>query len=186
MTPLSLWIPFEVPDLEAGVDFWERRPGLRRVEEWNDDSENALVLEATPGSLLEFVCNADGRTGIPAGLTIALELPTWANVDAEYQRLVSPATVAAGRSSTPEPAAPSASSAASAPSASSATSGASASTGALAAGPPRVYPRGYYAFRLTDPHGIQVLIWSEAPSAGQRATMPASPADGSARRAWGQ
>jgi catechol 2,3-dioxygenase-like lactoylglutathione lyase family enzyme len=172
MTPLSLWIPFEVPDLEAAVDFWERRLGLRRVEEWNDDSENALVLEATPGSLLEFVCNADGRTGIPAGLTIALELPTWANVDAEYQRLVSPATVAAGRSSTSDP---------SAPSASSATSGASASTGALAAGPPRVYPRGYYAFRLTDPHGIQVLIWSEAPSAGQRATMPASPADGSAR-----
>lgn len=172
MTPLSLWIPFEVPDLEAAVDFWERRLGLRRVEEWNDDSENAVVLEAAPGSLLEFVCNADGRTGIPAGLTIALELPTWANVDAEYQRLVAPATVAAGRSSTSDP---------SAPSASSATSGASASTGALAAGPPRVYPRGYYAFRLTDPHGIQVLIWSEAPSAGQRATMPASPADGSAR-----
>jgi catechol 2,3-dioxygenase-like lactoylglutathione lyase family enzyme len=169
MTPLSLWIPFEVPDLEAAVDFWERRLGLRRVEEWNDDSENAVVLEAAPGSLLEFVCHADGRTGIPAGLTIALELPTWANVDAEYQRLVVPSTVAAGRSSTSDTYAPSASAAA---------SGTSVSTPAE---PPTVYPRGYYAFGLTDPHGIRVLIWSEAPPTRDSATNPGDSADGSVR-----
>jgi catechol 2,3-dioxygenase-like lactoylglutathione lyase family enzyme len=169
MTPLSLWIPFEVPDLDAAVDFWERRLGLRRVEEWNDDSENAVVLEAAPGSLLEFVCNTDGRTDIPAGLTIALELPTWANVDAEYQRLVAPFTVAAGRSSTSDMYAASASAAA---------SGTSVSTPAE---PPTVYPRGYYAFRLTDPHGIQVLIWSEAPSTRRSATNPKDSADGSVR-----
>ena len=167
MTPLSLWLPFEVPSLATALDFWERRLGLRRVEEWSDDAENAVVLEAAPGSLLEFVCNADGRTGMPAGLTIALELPTWADVDAEYQRLVAPATVAAGRSSTSDMHAPSPSAAA---------SGTSVSTPAE---PPTVYPRGYYAFRLTDPHGIQVLIWSEAPSTREAATNPASSADGS-------
>jgi catechol 2,3-dioxygenase-like lactoylglutathione lyase family enzyme len=167
MTPLSLWIPFEVPHLEAAVDFWERRLGLRRVEEWNNDAENAVVLEAAPGSLLEFVCNANGRTGIPAGLTIALELPTWASVDAEYQRLVAPATVATGGPSTSDRYAPSASATA---------SGISVSTPAE---PPTVYPRGYYAFRLTDPHGIQVLIWSEAPSASESATDPRDSADGS-------
>jgi catechol 2,3-dioxygenase-like lactoylglutathione lyase family enzyme len=167
MTPLSLWLPFEVPSLATALDFWERRLGLRRVEEWSDDAENAVVLEAAPGSLLEFVCNADGRTGMPAGLTIALELPTWADVDAEYQRLLAPATVAAGRSSTSDMYAPSATAAA---------SGTSVSTPAQ---PPTVYPRGYYAFRLTDPHGIQVLIWSEAPSTREAATNPAGSADGS-------
>ena len=167
MTPLSLWIPFEVPHLEAAVDVWERRLGLRRVEEWNNDAENAVVLEAAPGSLLEFVCNANGRTGIPAGLTVALELPTWANVDAEYQRLVPPATVTAGAPSTSDVYAPSASAAASEISVS------------TPAEPPTVYPRGYYAFRLTDPHGIQVLIWSEAPSTRESATDPGDSADGS-------
>jgi hypothetical protein len=63
-----------------------------------------------------------------------------------------------------------------APSASAAASGTSVSTPAE---PPTVYPRGYYAFRLTDPHGIQVLIWSEAPSTREAATNPASSADGS-------
>ena len=177
MRPLSLWMPFEVPDLEAALDFWERRLGLRRVDEWSDEAENAVVLEAAPGSLLEFVSNADGRTSMPSGLTIALELPTWADVDAEYQRVASPATAAGAHSSTSVP---------SALSASSAASGASTSNGPLAAQPPTVYPRGYYAFRFPDPHGIEVLLWSEAPSgeapsAGHQPTTQARSADGTVR-----
>jgi catechol 2,3-dioxygenase-like lactoylglutathione lyase family enzyme len=172
MTPLSLWIPFEVPDLEAAIDFWERRLGLRRVEEWRNDSENAVVLEAAPGSLLEFVSNTDGHTNVPTGLTIALELPTWADVNTEYQRLVGPATGTTTSSSTPE---------VSPPSVFAAAASTSAATQALAAGPPTVYPRGYYAFRLPDPHGVDVLIWSEAPSTAQSATTPAGSASGRVR-----
>src|SRR5262245_34352023 len=112
MTPLSLWIPFEVPNLEAAIDFWERRLGLRRVEEWRNDSENAVVLEAAPGSLLEFVSNTDGHINVPTGLTIALELPTWTDVDAEYQRLVAPAAAVTARSSTADRSPPSVSAAA--------------------------------------------------------------------------
>ena len=169
MTPLSLWIPFEVPDLEAAIDFWERRLGLRRVEEWHDDFENAVVLEAAPGSLLEFVSNADGRTNVPTGLTIALELPTWTDVDAEYQRLVAPATATTIHSSAPD---------LSPLSLSAAAAGASVATQAPEARPPTVYPRGYYAFRLPDPHGVDVLIWSEAPSATQPATKLGGSTDG--------
>ncbi len=168
MTPLSLWIPFEVPDLEVAIDFWERMLGLRRVEEWHNDSDNAVVLEAAPGSLLEFVANTNGRTNVPTGLTIALELPTWTDVDAEYQRLVAPATATTARSSTSDPSPPS----------SAAAAGASVATQALGARPPTVYPRGYYAFRLPDPHGVDVLIWSEAPSPTQSATNPTGSADG--------
>jgi catechol 2,3-dioxygenase-like lactoylglutathione lyase family enzyme len=169
MTPLSLWIPFEVRDLEVAIDFWERRLGLRRVEEWHDDSENAVVLEAAPGSLLEFVSNTDGRTNVPTGLTIALELPTWTDVDAEYQRLVAPATATAPRSPTSD---------LSPQSLSASAAGASVATQAPGARPPTVYPRGYYAFRLPDPHGVDVLIWSEAPSTTQSATNPTGSPDG--------
>jgi len=171
MTPLSLWIPFEVPDLAVALDFWEGRLGLRRVEEWSNDTEKAVVLEAAPRSLLEFVSYTDGRTNVPTGLTIALELPTWTDVDAEFQRLVTPATVAAtARSSTRDVAALSASSA---------TSGGSEVAPTLTAEPPTVYPRGYYAFRLLDPHGVDVLIWSEAPLAqGSASKLPPGPADG--------
>lgn len=95
MTPVSLWLPLEVPDLVAAVDFWERGLGLRRVDEWSNDNEQAVVLEAGPGGLLEFVSYTDGRTGVPTSLTIALELPSWAAVDAEYQRLVTTAGLAA-------------------------------------------------------------------------------------------
>jgi hypothetical protein len=129
------------------VDFWERRLGLRRVDEWNNDGEHAVVLEAGPGGLLEFVSYTDGRTGVPSGLTIALELPSWAAVDAEYQRLVADA----------------------------------AADPPAAAGPPTVYPRGYYAFRLGDPNDVEVLIWSEAQSARGPATTTATPADRSHR-----
>jgi catechol 2,3-dioxygenase-like lactoylglutathione lyase family enzyme len=169
MTPLSLWIPFEVRDLEVAIDFWERRLGLRRVEEWHDDSEDAVVLEAAPGSLLEFVSNTDGRTNVPTGLTIALELPTWTDVDAEYQRLVAPATATAPRSPTSD---------LSPQSLSASAAGASVATQAPGARPPTVYPRGYYAFRLPDPHGVDVLIWSEAPSTTQSATNPTGSPDG--------
>jgi catechol 2,3-dioxygenase-like lactoylglutathione lyase family enzyme len=169
MTPLSLWIPFEVPDLQAAIDFWERMLGLRRVEEWHDDAENAVVLEAAPGSLLEFVANTDGRTNVPTGLTIALELPTWTDVDAEYQRLVAPATATTTRSSTSD---------LSLPSLSAAAAGASVATQAPGVRPPTVYPRGYYAFRLSDPHGVDVLVWSEAPSTTQSAANPTGSADG--------
>jgi catechol 2,3-dioxygenase-like lactoylglutathione lyase family enzyme len=168
VTPLSLWIPFEVPDLEAAVAFWERKLGLRRVEEWHNDAEDAVVLEAAPGSLLEFVSYTDGRTNVPTGLTIALELPAWTDVDAEYQRLVAPAT-AANRPSTSD---------VSPPSPSAASTGASVAPQALTAGSPTVYPRGYYAFRLPDPHGVDVLIWSEAPTATQSTTTPAGSAVG--------
>jgi catechol 2,3-dioxygenase-like lactoylglutathione lyase family enzyme len=169
MTPLSLWIPFEIPDLAAAVDFWERRLGLRRVEEWRNDAEDAVVLEAAAGSLLEFVSYTNGRTYVPTGLTIALELPTWTDVDAEYKRLAEPATAVATGSSTSD---------VSPSSVSAAAAGRTVVTRALAAGPPRVYPRGYYAFRLPDPHGVDVLIWSEGPSTTQSATNAAGSADG--------
>ncbi len=147
MTPLSIWLPFEVPDLEAAVDFWERGLGLRRVDEWSNDNEHAVVLEAAPDGHLEFVSYADGRTGVPSGLTVALELPSWSAVDAEYQQLL-----AAARAGRP-----------------------------ALAGPPTIYDRGYYAFRLRDPNDVEVLIWSEAPPAREPNSATATSADGSVR-----
>ncbi|HWC81006.1 MAG TPA: VOC family protein [Pseudonocardiaceae bacterium] len=76
MTPLALWLPYQVKDLAAVRGFYRDRIGLSEIDSWDRDAEHGVVLAAASGARLEFV--APGWSG-PAPL--AFELATRAAVD---------------------------------------------------------------------------------------------------------
>lgn len=77
----ALWLPYEVTDLPAVLDFYERRLGLHRTDEWDRDGERGVVLKAADAAYLEFV------TGTPRAVPLAFELATPSDVDSWHARL---------------------------------------------------------------------------------------------------
>lgn len=76
MSPVALWLPYEVDDLDAAVEFYTDRVGLAVVDSWRGEGERGVVLGAG-AAYVELV--APGRPG-PAPL--AFQLDSAAAVDA--------------------------------------------------------------------------------------------------------
>ena len=74
----ALWAPLEVTSLPSSVAFYTAL-GLRTLETF----PGGVVFEAGEGGRIEVVAP---RTASPPP-PVALEFPTWAEVDAVYQRV---------------------------------------------------------------------------------------------------
>jgi len=74
----ALWAPFEVASLDASVEFYGGRLGLKVLESF----DGGVVFEAGPGGRIEVVAPPTPSPPPP----VALEVPTWAAVDALYER----------------------------------------------------------------------------------------------------
>lgn len=68
MSPVGLWLPFEVDDLERAAEFYTDRLGLPVVDGWDRDGERGVVLGAGT-AFVELV--SPGRPG-PAPLAFQL------------------------------------------------------------------------------------------------------------------
>ncbi|HEY0452315.1 VOC family protein [Actinophytocola sp.] len=85
MSPVALWLPFEVADLDRAAGFYTDRVGLSVVDGWDRAGERGVVL-AAGSAFVELV--SPGRSG-PAPL--AFQLADAASVDAAHGRLGSAA-----------------------------------------------------------------------------------------------
>ncbi len=75
MSPVQLWLPFEVDDLEEAAGFYTDRVGLSVVDGWDSGGERGVVL-AAGAAFVELV--SPGRSG-PGPL--AFRYPDAAAVD---------------------------------------------------------------------------------------------------------
>lgn len=139
MSAAALWAPLEVPDLDAAAGFYGGVLGLPLLDEWSRDGERGAVFGVGGSGRIEVV-QTDAPTGPPP---VALELPTWADVDAMH------AAITAARAGT-----------AAAEHRTAANADDRDSNG-LVQGTPEVFPRGHYGFVTTDPAGNAMLVWSE-------------------------
>jgi predicted enzyme related to lactoylglutathione lyase len=74
MTPVSLWVPLEVVDLEAAVRFYTVQLGLSEVDGWERDGERGVVLRSPGPAHVELVQPAPGAAPGPR-VAFALEVP---------------------------------------------------------------------------------------------------------------
>jgi catechol 2,3-dioxygenase-like lactoylglutathione lyase family enzyme len=81
MTPVALWLPFEVDDLDRAESFYTDRIGLSVVDGWNRDGERGVVLGAG-SAYVELV--SPGRPG-PAPL--AFQFARASDVDSIGRRI---------------------------------------------------------------------------------------------------
>lgn len=79
--PVSLWLPYEVPDLGAAIEFYTVRIGLSQVDGWTRSGERGAVLRVPWPAHLELVQPLD-RPARPAtdAVPLAFELPSAAAV----------------------------------------------------------------------------------------------------------
>ncbi|HET6213873.1 MAG TPA: VOC family protein [Micromonosporaceae bacterium] len=80
MKPLSLWVPFEVADLDAARRFYTVQLGLSEVDAWGRDGERGVVLRVPGPAHVELVQPARGAAVAPAA-ALALELAGTVAVD---------------------------------------------------------------------------------------------------------
>ncbi|MFC0432734.1 VOC family protein [Kutzneria buriramensis] len=78
MTPIALWLPYEVEDLQAATEFYTVRLGLSEVDRF----EGGVVLRAADGAYVELAA-----AGSPRPAPLAFELATDAEVDAAFAGL---------------------------------------------------------------------------------------------------
>jgi catechol 2,3-dioxygenase-like lactoylglutathione lyase family enzyme len=78
VTPVALWLPYEVEDLPAAVEFYTIRLGLSEVDRF----EGGVVLRAADGAYVELAA-----AGSPRPAPLAFELATDAEVDAAFAGL---------------------------------------------------------------------------------------------------
>lgn len=76
MSPVGLWLPFEVGDLDAATAFYTDRVGLSVVDRWTAPGERGVVLGAGAG-FVELVA-----PGSPGPAPLAFQVATAAEVDA--------------------------------------------------------------------------------------------------------
>lgn len=86
VTPVALWVPFEVAALDRAADFYTGRLGLSEVDGWERAGERGVVLRVPGPAYVELVQPAPGA---PAGprVAFALELNGERAVDAAYAEL---------------------------------------------------------------------------------------------------
>jgi len=80
----SLWLPFEVDDLDAARRFYADRLGLEPVDGWQRDGERGVVLRAAGSAFIELVSPVSGD---PRAFVVAFEHRSRAQVDAAFGRL---------------------------------------------------------------------------------------------------
>lgn len=98
MSPVALWLPFEVDDLDQASGFYTDQVGLSVVDGWNRPGERGIVL-AAGAAYVELV--SPGRRPAPPGRapeardrgqpacghTLAFQLTTASDVDETGRRL---------------------------------------------------------------------------------------------------
>jgi catechol 2,3-dioxygenase-like lactoylglutathione lyase family enzyme len=84
--PRALWLPFEVPDLDAAREFYDVHLGLSPVDSWSRERERGVVLRAAGAAYVELV-----SPGTPAPPPLAFELDGVRAVDEAYARWRVPA-----------------------------------------------------------------------------------------------
>lgn len=95
MTVVALWAPLEVADFDATTAFYGELLGLMRVDEWQRDGERGAVYAAGHSGRVELVQPAPAPLRAPASApALALELPSWADVDDLHRRAVAVALTA--------------------------------------------------------------------------------------------
>lgn len=79
--PKALWLPYQVPDIDAVRRFYIVHMGLTAVDRWARDGERGIVLAVPGGAYLEFV-----SPGTAAPAPLAFEVASPAEVDASFAR----------------------------------------------------------------------------------------------------
>ena len=77
----SLWLPYEVADVDVAAAFFTDHLGLSAVDSWAFEGERGVVLKVADAAYLEL---ASLGAGAPA--PVAFELASGAAVDAAHRR----------------------------------------------------------------------------------------------------
>jgi catechol 2,3-dioxygenase-like lactoylglutathione lyase family enzyme len=87
-SPVALWLPYQVRELEAAIGFYTDRLGLSEVDSWRREGERGVVLKVADAAYLELVSAPADRIE-PIAVEFA-DAPALAAVHAGFGTVAAP------------------------------------------------------------------------------------------------